>query len=45
MILPASFISEDLAIIKDGFESEGRGERQTLAGAAGGGRHIPKLRK
>ena len=31
-----SSISEDLAIIKDVFESEGLGELQTLAGAAGG---------
>ncbi|WP_127595927.1 pur operon repressor [Paenibacillus lautus] len=40
-----SSISEDLAIIKDVFESEGLGELQTLAGAAGGVRYIPKLRK
>ncbi|MBY0164049.1 pur operon repressor [Paenibacillus lautus] len=40
-----SSISEDLAIIKDVFESEGLGELQTLAGAAGGVRYIPKLRR
>lgn len=40
-----SSISEDLAIIKDVFENEGLGELQTLAGAAGGVRYIPKLRR
>ncbi|MFI2858956.1 pur operon repressor [Paenibacillus sp. JSM ZJ436] len=38
-----SSISEDLAIIKEVFEEEGLGELQTLAGAAGGVRYIPKL--
>ena len=40
-----SSISEDLAIIKEVFEDEGLGELQTLAGAAGGVKYIPKLRK
>ncbi|WP_106769552.1 pur operon repressor [Paenibacillus faecalis] len=40
-----SSISEDLAIIKEVFEDEGMGELQTLAGAAGGVKYIPKLRK
>ncbi|WP_159888044.1 pur operon repressor [Paenibacillus puerhi] len=38
-----SSISEDLAIIKEVFEEEGLGELQTLAGAAGGVRYIPKV--
>jgi len=37
-----SSISEDLAIIKEVFESSGAGELQTFAGAAGGVRYIPK---
>lgn len=37
-----SSISEDLAIIKDVFESGGRGDLLTLAGAAGGVKFIPK---
>jgi purine operon repressor len=36
-----SSISEDLAIIKEVFESEGIGLLQTLAGAAGGVKYIP----
>lgn len=40
-----SSISEDLAIIKDVFESEGIGELHTFAGAAGGVRYIPKVRR
>jgi purine operon repressor len=40
-----SSISEDLAIIKEVFESEGLGELQTLAGAAGGVRFIPRVPK
>lgn len=38
-----SSISEDLAIIKEVFEMEGLGELQTLAGAAGGVKFIPKV--
>lgn len=38
-----SSISEDLAIIKEVFEEEGLGELQTLAGAAGGVKFIPKV--
>lgn len=37
-----SSISEDLAIIKEVFEDDGMGELQTLAGAAGGVKYIPK---
>lgn len=37
-----SSISEDLAIIKEVFESEGTGDLLTLAGAAGGVKFIPK---
>jgi len=40
-----SSISEDLAIIKEVFESEGLGELMTVAGAAGGVKYIPKLSK
>ena len=40
-----SSISEDLAIIKEVFESEGLGELNTLAGAAGGVKYIPKTDK
>jgi len=40
-----SSISEDLAIIKEVFEVEGLGELQTLAGAAGGVKFIPKVPK
>lgn len=40
-----SSISEDLAIVKEVFESEGIGDLQTLAGAAGGVRYIPKMEK
>lgn len=40
-----SSISEDLAIIKEVFEDEGIGELSTLAGAAGGVRFVPKVRK
>ncbi|WP_138496096.1 pur operon repressor [Paenibacillus pinistramenti] len=38
-----SSISEDLAIIKEVFEEDGMGELQTLAGAAGGVKFIPKV--
>ncbi|MCM3750035.1 pur operon repressor [Paenibacillus pasadenensis] len=38
-----SSISEDLAIIKEVFEEEGIGQLQTLAGAAGGVKFIPKM--
>ncbi len=40
-----SSISEDLAIIKEVFEEDGLGELQTLAGAAGGVKYIPKISK
>ncbi|MEX2416467.1 MAG: pur operon repressor [Paenibacillaceae bacterium] len=40
-----SSISEDLAIIKEVFESEGLGELMTMAGAAGGVKYIPKISK
>lgn len=40
-----SSISEDLGIIKEVFEEEGTGELQTLAGAAGGVKYIPKIGK
>lgn len=40
-----SSISEDLAIIKEVFESEGIGELLTLAGAAGGVKYIPRMAK
>lgn len=40
-----SSISEDLAIIKEVFEEEGIGDLQTLAGAAGGVKYMPKMRK
>lgn len=38
-----SSISEDLAIIKEVFEEEGIGDLQTLAGAAGGVKFMPKM--
>ncbi|SFX40120.1 purine operon repressor, PurR [Thermoactinomyces sp. DSM 45891] len=38
-----SSISEDLTIIDEVFRSEGSGELETVAGAAGGVRYIPKL--
>lgn len=40
-----SSISEDLAIIDEVFRNEGSGELETVAGAAGGVRYIPKLDK
>lgn len=40
-----SSISEDLAIIKEVFEARGIGEVQTLAGAAGGVKYIPRTPK
>ncbi|NDI37071.1 pur operon repressor [Chengkuizengella sediminis] len=40
-----SSVSEDLAIIKEVFESEGLGNLHTLAGAAGGVKYIPKIPK
>jgi purine operon repressor len=40
-----SSISEDLAIIKEVFELEGLGELQTVAGAGGGVKYIPKITK
>ena len=40
-----STISEDLAIIKEVFEEEGFGDLQTLAGAAGGVKYVPKIPK
>lgn len=40
-----SSISEDLAIIKEVFETEGVGELLTLAGAAGGVKFIPLYKK
>ncbi|ANE48764.1 purine operon repressor [Paenibacillus swuensis] len=40
-----SSISEDLAIIKEVFETEGLGDLQTLAGAAGGVKFIPRIPK
>lgn len=38
-----SSISEDLAIIHEVFSNEGNGELETVAGAAGGVRYIPKM--
>ncbi|SEN64268.1 pur operon repressor [Lihuaxuella thermophila] len=38
-----SSISEDLAIIHEVFQSGGSGELETVAGAAGGVRYIPKI--
>lgn len=38
-----SSISEDLTIIDEVFRNEGSGELETVAGAAGGVRYIPKL--
>jgi purine operon repressor len=40
-----SSISEDLAIIKEVFETEGLGDLLTMAGAAGGVKYIPKIAK
>lgn len=40
-----SSISEDLVIIKDTFESQGIGTLQTLPGAAGGVKYIPKVKE
>jgi purine operon repressor len=40
-----SSISEDLAIIKEAFETEGLGDLQTVAGAAGGVKYIPRSPK
>ncbi|MBS4179736.1 pur operon repressor [Lederbergia citrea] len=40
-----SSISEDLVIIKDTFENQGIGTLQTLSGAAGGVKYIPKVKK
>jgi len=40
-----SSISEDLVIIKDTFENQGIGTLQTLPGAAGGVKYIPKVKK
>lgn len=40
-----SSISEDLAIIKEVFEEEGTGELFTVAGAAGGVKYVPRMRK
>ncbi|MHA0857606.1 pur operon repressor [Paenibacillus sp. CMAA1364] len=40
-----SSISEDLAIIKEVFEDEGMGDLLTFAGATGGVRFIPKVKK
>jgi len=40
-----SSISEDLAIIKEVFETEGIGELNTVAGAAGGVKFIPRMSK
>ncbi|MDP5276942.1 pur operon repressor [Chengkuizengella axinellae] len=40
-----SSVSEDLAIIKEVFESEGLGKLHTLAGAAGGVKYVPKIPK
>ncbi|MBD1372469.1 pur operon repressor [Hazenella sp. IB182357] len=40
-----SSISEDLAIIHEVIHNEGNGELETLAGAAGGVRYIPKVNK
>ncbi|MBA4495825.1 pur operon repressor [Paenactinomyces guangxiensis] len=38
-----SSISEDLAIIHEVFSNEGSGELETVAGAAGGVRYIPRM--
>lgn len=40
-----SSVSEDLAIIKERFETQGIGELETIAGAAGGARYIPRIKK
>lgn len=40
-----SSISEDLAIVKDTFEVQGIGTLQTLPGAAGGVKYIPKVKE
>ena len=40
-----SSISEDLVIIRDTFESQGIGTLQTLPGAAGGVKYIPKVKE
>ncbi|CAM4249435.1 pur operon repressor [Lederbergia lenta] len=40
-----SSISEDLVIIKETFENQGIGTLQTLPGAAGGVKYIPKVKK
>lgn len=40
-----SSISEDLAIIKETFEHRGIGTLQTIPGAAGGVKYIPKIKK
>ena len=40
-----SSISEDLVIIRDTFEGRGIGTLQTLPGAAGGVRYIPKVKE
>ncbi len=40
-----SSISEDLAIIKEAFETEGLGDLLTVAGAAGGVKYIPRSPK
>lgn len=39
-----SSISEDLAIIREVFETEGIGELRTYSGAAGGVRFVPRMR-
>ncbi|MCS1352373.1 pur operon repressor [Mechercharimyces sp. CAU 1602] len=40
-----SSISEDLAIIQETFRTEGMGELQTVAGATGGVRFIPRMKR
>ncbi len=40
-----SSISEDLVIIRDTFENQGIGTLQTVPGAAGGVKYIPKVKK
>ena len=40
-----SSISEDLGIIQEVFQSEGSGELETVAGAAGGVRFLPRVNR
>lgn len=40
-----SSVSEDLSIIKERFEKQGIGELETISGAAGGARFIPRINR